>query len=169
MICSDDPGRQAMKMAIKKTLLQFDVLSQQINNLKSRNKGTPNHLVNQLSEELGRLNEQKRMLEEEFDKLEEACRRMILEDAERNAKKIKKLYQKLKTQVEQNQKYIRMMQQIQSKLSVLNGNGGSADSEQIRIQYKTTFEIIQDFRQNLPEVYSEVEQETGIFFFSTPR
>ncbi|MBD3185843.1 hypothetical protein GF325_03355, partial [Candidatus Bathyarchaeota archaeon] len=139
MSCDDgiDPGRVAMKEAIKKTLLQFDVLSKQLEVLKKdAGNGVENPLVKQLESELSKIKEGQQQLKEEFDKMEENCRRMILDDPDNNVKKIRKLYAKLEEKVKENMKYVNMADKIKSRLSLLRGKSGTT-SQAIKEQYKT--------------------------------
>ncbi|MHA1890891.1 MAG: hypothetical protein ACTSYS_07865 [Promethearchaeota archaeon] len=168
MMAMNDPTRRAMKEAIRKTLLKFDSLSKALVNKDYKNSEP---LVFQLKEQLRELERQKSKLQDEFNRLEEDCRKLILENPEGNKKRIKKLYQKLDQKVSQNTKCISMMKQIQEKLSQLKNNPlkGNVSIADLKKQYQTTFEIIQDFRQSLPDVYQEVEKETGIYFFMPPK
>lgn len=162
---SEDPARFHMKQAIKTTLVQFDALSKQVQAGDSGDKSSPREKEN-LYHELSMLQKQQDKLMEEFENFEKTARKMIEENPEKNKKKIKKMFDQLQDKITENNKYVKMIEQIQAKLTRMSS--GTSD-EDLKDQYKTTYEIIQDFHNNLPDLYAEVEQETGIYFFTTPK
>ncbi|MFX0103544.1 MAG: hypothetical protein ACFFCS_28540 [Candidatus Hodarchaeota archaeon] len=162
---SEDPARVHMKAAIRTTLIQFDALSKQIQEGKSASSGNPRE-KDSLYHELSMLQKQQDKLMEDFENFENVARKMIEENPEKNKKKIKKMFDQLQEKITENNKYVKMIEGIQEKLNRMSSGTTDAD---LKEQYKTSYEIIQDFHKNLPDLYAEVEQETGIYFFTTPK
>nr|MDO8117007.1 hypothetical protein [Candidatus Sigynarchaeota archaeon] len=162
-----------IKEVVKRTLVQFDLLCKQLENAKraaTPGKNTSGE-IQKLRAELAKHQAEQQKLRAEFDRWEAQCRELIQQNAEKNKKKIKKIYDKLAEEVEVTTEVERKAKEIEARLqSILQAEFGDVpDIEQLKKQYATTFEIIQGFRQTIPEIYNQAEQETGIYFFTMPK
>jgi molecular chaperone GrpE (heat shock protein) len=164
---------QDIKDVVKRTLVQFDLLCKELENAKRA--AAPGHTssaeIQKLRAELAKHQAEQQKLRADFERWENECRELIQKNADKNKKKIKKIYSKLADDVEVTTEVERKAKEVETRLqSVLQAEFGEAPSiEVLKKQYTTTFEIIQGFRQTIPEVYNQAEQETGIFFFTMPK
>lgn len=165
-------ARADMKDAIKRTLIEFDVLSRKLKVIKSSEEvfSSPHKKKVELEKELNKCKEKQQKVVQNFNEIENICENLINENAKKHKRKINKLYGKLNKFVEENKTLQENIDSIQEKIKVLQ-TSGTMDQNAIRNleeEYNTSFEIIQGFWHEIPEVYREAENETGIYFFTSP-
>jgi chromosome segregation ATPase len=163
-----------IKEDIKKTLQQFDVLSRQLDYTQAQgthdSHSEPTLEVARLNQELTACYEQQKIVLADFQRIENEARHLIDENAEKHQKKIRKLYEKLGEHIMLKNDLAKKIDSIEAKMVAIAGPTSTRvmPVEDIKAQYSTTYEILNNFRQNVPDVYSEAEKETGIFFFTAP-
>jgi predicted RNase H-like nuclease (RuvC/YqgF family) len=164
---------QDIKEVVKRTLVQFDWLCKELEKVKratAPGKSTSSE-IQKLRAELAKHQAEQQKLRADFERWENECRELIQKNADKNKKKIKKIYSKLAEDVEVTTEVERKAKETEARLqAVMQAEFGEAPAiDQLKKQYATTFEIIQGFRQTIPDVYNEAEQETGIYFFTMPK
>ncbi|HME53192.1 MAG TPA: hypothetical protein VKM55_13300 [Candidatus Lokiarchaeia archaeon] len=156
---------------IEHTLVQFDLLCKELENAK---KETPSNSL----EEIDRMKKQwsdylaeQQKLKTDFEACQAECQALSQGDATKNMKKVRKLYQKLQDDIAHVTEIQRKAQELEENISSIENqsreNLPSLDG--LKKQYTTTYEILQGFRQSVPEIYSEAEKQTGIYFFTAPK
>ncbi|NMC05457.1 MAG: hypothetical protein GYA24_09605 [Candidatus Lokiarchaeota archaeon] len=162
-----------IKEVVKRTLVQFDQLCKQLETAKRAATPGKNSAaeIQKLRAELAKHQAEQQKMKADFERWENECRDLIQKNADKNKKKIKKLYSKLAEDVEITTEIERKAREIEARLqSVMQAEFGEVPAiDQLKKQYATTFEIIQGFRQTIPDVYNAAEQETGIYFFTMPK
>ncbi|MBN2151128.1 MAG: hypothetical protein JW839_06785 [Candidatus Lokiarchaeota archaeon] len=158
---------------VKRTLVQFDLLCKQLENAKraatpGRNTSAE---IQKLRSELAKHQAEQQKLRADFERWEAQCRELIQKNADKNKKKIRKIYDKLAEDVEITTEVERKAKEVEARLqSIMQAEFGDVPAvDQLKKQYATTFEIIQGFRQTIPDIYNQAEQETGIYFFTMPK
>ncbi|MEX2681899.1 MAG: hypothetical protein Q6373_009870 [Candidatus Sigynarchaeota archaeon] len=162
-----------IKEVVKRTLVQFDILCKQLENAKRAAAPAKNTSaeIQKLRAELAKHQAEQQKLRADFERWEAQCRELIQQNADKNKKKLKKLYNKLAEDVEVTTEIERKAKEVEARLqSILQAEFGDVPAiDQLKKQYATTFEIIQGFRQTIPDIYNQAEQETGIYFFTMPK
>ncbi len=162
-----------IKSVVKRTLVQFDMLCKDLE--KAKRAATPGRStaseIQKLRAELARHQAEQQKLKADFEHWEAQCRDLIQQNADKNQKKIKKIYSKLAEDVEVTTEVERKAKEVETRLqSIMQAEFGDVPAvDQLKKQYATTFEIIQGFRQTIPDIYNQAEQETGIYFFTMPK
>nr|MDO8109821.1 hypothetical protein [Candidatus Sigynarchaeota archaeon] len=170
-MAQDTQGEQILDV-VKKTLVQFDLLCKDLERAKKLAAGgISKGEISKLQAELAKCQSERQKREGEFGKWENACRDLIQKNADKNKKKIQKIYSKLQEEVAATAEVDKKAQEVQVKLNELTkfAEGSMPSLEALKKQYTTTFEIIQGFRQTIPEIYNRAERETGIYFFTMPK
>ncbi len=164
---------QEIKDVVKRTLVQFDWLCKELEKSKQTTAPGRNTTseIQKLRAELAKHQAEQQKLRADFERWENECRDLIQKNADKNKKKIKKIYSKLAEDVEVTTEVERKAKDTEARLqAIMQAEFGEAPAvDQLKKQYATTFEIIQGFRQTIPEVYDEAERETGIYFFTMPK
>jgi chromosome segregation ATPase len=158
---------------VKRTLITFDSLCKELESAKklaaSGNKSSSE--IGKLRAELAKCQAEQQKLRVDFEKWESECRDLIAKNADKHKKKIKKIYSKLEDDVQLTTEVEKKAKEAEDRLraTLQASMGDGPDVETLKKQYTTTFEIIQGFRQSMPDIYNAAEQETGIFFFTMPK
>jgi len=166
-----DAQQEQVLQVMKHTLVQFDLLCKELETAK---KGTPTNSV----AEIERMKKQwssylaeQQKLKTDFDSCQSECESLAQSDANKNMKKIRKLYQKLQDDVAHVTEIQKKTQELEQNIASLEkqSHGEVPSLDDLKKQYSTTFEIIQGFRQSVPDLYNEAERQTGIYFFTLPK
>ncbi|HME52503.1 MAG TPA: hypothetical protein VKM55_09820 [Candidatus Lokiarchaeia archaeon] len=166
-----DLQQEQILQVIKHTLVQFDVLCKELEHAK---KGTSSNSLADIeimkAQWNGYLAEQHK-LKADFETCQSECQALSQGDASKNIKKIRKLYQKLQDDVAHVTDIQKKAQELEETISTLEqqARGELPSIDDLKKQYNTTFEIVQGFRQSVPDVYGEAERQTGIYFFTAPK
>jgi chromosome segregation ATPase len=165
----DTQQEQVLKV-VKLTLVQFDLLCKELENAK---KGTPSNSLAEIEKmkiQWANYLAEQQKIKEDFNSCQSECQSLAQSDTNKNMKKIRKLYQKLQDDVAHVTEIQKRAQELEQNIAVLEqqSRGDLPSLDDLKKQYTTTFEIIQGFKQSVPDVYNEAERQTGIYFFTLP-
>lgn len=166
-----DVQQEQILQVIKHTLIQFDMLCKELENAKNGTSSNSLADIERMKTQWsGYLTEQQK-LKADFESCQSECQALAQGNTSKNMKKIRKLYQKLQDDVAHVTDIQKKAQELEENIASLEQQSVDAvpSLDALKKQYTTTFEIVQSFRQSVPDVYDEAEKETGIYFFTAPK
>lgn len=163
-----------MRDAMRRTLIEWDAISKKIAAVqKSRDTQPAENRKQRVTLEIHYLHKQYKKIVKEAEDANEAYT-IMTSQGQKDMKKLEKAFNRLEHAIAQKEAMEKNLLDLEEELGraeeEISGTmaQGTDDIESLKEDFKTLVSVLQSYHAQHPEVYAEVERETGIFFFTVP-
>ena len=156
-----------IKKSIKDQLLKFDGLSRKIEDYKKAMTIDPN-IKGELEQKLHQLDKRQEKVHKNLNN-EEYKYNNLLNDRNSSLKKLEKQMAKVSEIKTQFKVIENEVLDIKRQLGTINNlDAMKAKQKEIKGDYKMVVKNLMNMQQKFPDVYKEIEKETGVYFLTAP-